>query len=217
LYFHLLERITTLLQDPTLQRLKRMQIVTKNYSVLRGLQVVPLGLLFLALAAFELGWLHFSNQWILAAPIAMCGALLLYRIIGNHYDRLFGRVQGIQGNKLNRILRSVAVVVLLSEAIHIDSTMNLPISVTGLAFACMFFYRWRTTDTFRTHLFAMAFLMLWFSFLPLTAGFMPLNKSLIPGHGGYELVIGLLLTIGGLCDHWLLIRTFRETRQAYHD
>jgi hypothetical protein len=206
-----------MLQDPTLQRLKRMQIVTKNYRVLRGLQGVPFGLLLLVLASFELGWLHSSNLWVLALPIAFCGTLLLYRIIGNHYDRLFGYVQGIQGNKLNRILRSVVVLALLSGAVHIDSTMHLPISVTGLALACMFFYRWKTTDTFRTHLLAMAFLMLWFSLLPLTAGFMPLSKSLIPGHGGYELVMGLLLTVGGLCDHFLLIRTFRDTRQAYHD
>src|SRR5690349_15962631 len=120
-----------------------MQIVTKNYSVLRGLQGIPVGLLFLALAAFELGWLHSSHQWLLASPIAICGAFLLYRIIGNYYDRLFGRVQAIQGNKLNRILRSVVVIVLLSGAIHIDSTMSLPISVTGLVFAGMFFYRWR--------------------------------------------------------------------------
>jgi len=212
-----------LIQDSTLQRLRRMEIITKNYHALRGLQGMSSGILLLAIATLELGLHRSMYQLMHAAPIAWCGIFLLpfllRRSIGHYYNRQFGYVQQIQGKKLNRIIGSLVVAVPLLGAILIDShsMINLPVSVTGLALAWIFFYQWQTTNEFRHHLLIMAFLLLWVSLMPLTGGLTPLSKLLIPGHGGYELVLGLLGTVGGLCDHLLLIRAFRDTRQAYHD
>lgn len=204
----------------TLQRLRQIRTITKNYHALRGLQGVPFGILCLIVAWFELGWLHLPEQWInvgaYALLIGFVIALVLYPLIGDYYDRLFGRVERVKRNALDTIIAVLGIAVLLLAGIRIDSNMNLPVSATGLALAIWFFICWWHTNAFRTHILILALMTAVLGLLPL-AGFTSASKLFLPGHGGYELVFGALLTIGGLCDHLLLIEAFRHTLRVHND
>ncbi len=203
-----------------LQDLRRIRVVTKNYAVLRGLQGVPFGLLFLCMAAFELKWLSLPYGSLdLAVFIGFVLFLVFIAIhptIGRYYDRMFGSVQQTSCNPLDRWITSLSFAVLITGGIRLDKTFNLPVSATGLAFALVLLTLWWQTNAFRTHLLVLAIVMGCVGLAPLM-GFTAFHTLFIPGNGGYELVFGVLLTIGGLCDHLLLLRTFRQTQRVYHD
>ena len=203
-----------------LQELRRIRIVTKNYAVLRGLQNVPFGLLFLFVAAFELKWLSlpygslelamfFGFIWFLAS-------IAIHPIIGRYYDRMFGSVQRASCDPLNKWITSLSIAILGAGGMRLDKTFNLPISATGLALALILLILWWQTNAFRTHLLVIAFVMITLAFAPLL-GFPAFHTLFIPGNGGYELFFGVMMTIGGLCDHLLLLRAFRQTQKVYHD
>jgi hypothetical protein len=207
-------------QEQTLQRLRQLHNVTRNYSVLRGLQYVPFGLFFLAVSTFQLGWLHLPAQWSGDPTPIVFGAflvsLILYPFISNYYERVFGHVEQVQANKLDVIIMWLVIFVLAEGAIRIDSTMSLPISATGLVIALVLFSNWWRTNSFRTHILVLAILMGLISLLPLL-GFTALSKLFLPTNGGFMLAFGLLLSVGGICDHLLLMRTFGGLRRGYHD
>ncbi len=208
------------IHEQTLQRLRQLHNVTRNYAMLRGLQCAPFGLVFLVIGMFQLGWLHFPEQWpIDLVSIVLCGfllSLILYPFISNYYERIFGHVKPVQPNKLDSTILWLVVFVLAEGAIRIDSTMNLPVSATGLALALVLFGTWWRTNSFRTHILVFALLTGLISLLPLL-GFTSLSKLFLPNSGGFMLVFGLLLSVGGICDHLLLIQAFGGLRRGYHD
>lgn len=206
-----------MIQEPSrMQRLRQVRTITKNYHMMRGLQGVPMGIFCLVLASFELHWLFIPDQWMGLAEYAtflgFVGALALYPLIGSYYDHLFGRLRPVRVNALDRTIEILSFLVLLLVGVRIDLDMNLPISATGLAFALWYFILWWRTDSFRTHLLILAFLTTLVSLLPLM-GFSFVRKVVfLPDHGGYSLLFGSLLTIGGLCDHLILLRSFKPMR-----
>ena len=203
-----------------LQELRRIHIVTKNYAVLRGLQGVPFGLLFLLVAAFELRWLSLPygslDLTIFIGFVMFFVALALHPIVGRYYDRMFGSVQQASNDPLNKWITGLSFVVLFVGGERIDKTLTLPISATGLSIALILLVCWWQTNAFRTHLLVLGLVTAFLSLAPL-AGLTTFHTLFIPGHGGYELVYSVLLTVGGLCDHLLLLRTFRQTQQVYND
>ncbi len=203
-----------------LQELRRIRIVTKNYAVLRGLRGVPFGLLFLLMAAFELGWLSLPDASLDPVTFIVFLMLLVFfavnPIIDRYYDHLFGSVQQTSPNTLDQWIIGLVFAVLFVGGIRIDTTLTLPISATGLVLALLLLFRWWRTNAFRTHLLVLTLVTAFLSIAPL-AGLTTLHTLFLPLHGGYELVFGVLLTVGSLCDHLLLLRTFRQTQRVYHD
>ncbi len=203
-----------------LQELRRIRIVTKNYAMLRGLQGIPFGLLFFYMAVFELKWLNVPDESldlvIFIGFIVFFVSLALHPIIGKYYDRMFGTVQQASGNSLDKTITGLLFAVLVVGGMRLDKTLTLPISATGFAIALVLLICWWQTNAFRTHLLILALITAFLSLAPL-AGLTAFHMLFLPGHGGYELVYGVLLTIGGLCDHLLLLRAFRQTQKAYHD
>ena len=204
-----------------LQELRRIHIVTKNYAVLRGLQGVPFGLLFLLNAIFEFRWLSFPDQLLGVALffdfLLMLLCLAVFNpLIGGYYDRILGSVLQATGDPLNKWITGLSFAVLAAGGIRLDKTLTLPFSATSLAFALVFLILWWQTNAFRTHLLVLSIVMACLSITPLL-GFTVFHTLFIPGNGGYELVFGVMLTIGGLCDHLLLLRAFRQTQRVYHD
>ncbi len=202
-----------MVQEPiTIQRLRQVRTVTKNYHMMRGLQGVPMGVFWLVVAMFELHWLSLPDQWMgvaeFAAFFGFLVALILYPLIGDYYDHLFGRLRPAKRNMFDRTIGTLGILVLFLTGMRIDNSLNLPISATGLVLAIWFFILWWRTDSFRTHLLVLGFFTLLVSLLPLL-GFTFISKLFLPDQGGYALIIGLLLTVGGLCDHLILLRSFR--------
>ena len=203
-----------------LQELRHIRIVTKNYAVLRGLRGVPFGLLFLLMAAFELRWLSVPDAPVDPVSLIVCIIVFVFfavnPIIDRYYDHLFGSVQQASPNTLDQWVIGFGFAVLVVGGIRIDMTLTLPISATGLVLALMLLFWWWRTNAFRTHLLVLALITAFLSVAPL-AGFTAFHTLFLPRHGGYELVFGVLLTVGSLCDHLLLLRTFRQTQRVYHD
>jgi hypothetical protein len=203
-----------------LQELRRIHTVTKNYAVLRGLQNVPFGLLFFYMAVFELHWFSLPSGSldlaIFIGFVVFLIALTLHPILGRYYNRMFGSVQQASWNSSNKWITGLSFAVLFVGGERIDKTLTLPISATGLALAVIILVCWWQTNAFRTHLLILALVTAFLSITPLT-GLTAFHLLFLPGHGGYELVYGVLLTIGGLCDHFLLLRAFRQTQRVYHD
>ncbi len=201
-----------------LQELRRIRVVTKNYAVLRGLQNVPFGILFLFVAALELKWLNLPdgslNLAIVIGFIVFLACIAIYPAIGRYYDGMFGSVQQASCSPLDRWITSLSIAVLGAGGIRIDKTLDLPVSATGLALALILLILWWKTNEFRTHLLVLAYVMALLGVAPLL-GFPAFHTFFIPGNGGYELFFGVMMTVGGLCDHLLLLRTFRKTQRVY--
>jgi hypothetical protein len=105
---------------------------------------------------------------------------------------------------------------LIIGANHIDNAWDLPISMTGLVIALWFFIIWWSTSAFRTHILVIALFTAVISLLPI-AGLNSFSTFFLPFHGGYPLVLGLFLTVAGICDHLVLLHTLRDLRRVYHD
>ena len=200
-------------QPVTIHHLRQIRTITKNYPAMRGLQGVPVGLFCFFIAAFQLYRFRLPQQWSeviqFMALLGFVGALALYPVIGNFYDRRFGCVRRAKRNRLNTMIMIGCSSALLLAVLHLDNGMNLPVSATGLYISICFFVLWLRTDSFRMHILMLALLLTLMSFLPLL-GFASASKLFLPANGGFALAFGLLLTVGGLCDHLLLLRTFKR-------
>lgn len=207
-------------QETMMQELKQIRNVTKNYHALRGLQGVPFGIVSLGFAMFRFGWPPLSEPWVgaitLALLVGLLASLAFSMVIGEYYNSMFGRVQRTKKDKLDSWIEVLGLSMVLLAGIRIDNSLKLPLSATGFAIASCLFLCWWRVSTFRMHILAFAVPIALVSLLPL-AGLESANQFFLPNNGGYYLAFGLLLTIGGIIDHFVLTTTLRRTQGAYHD
>ncbi len=95
-----------------MEDLRAIRYVTDNYQDLQGLRLVPLGVPFLAYAAWRLDWLPWAPRdlavpWIVGSFVV---ALLISVVLGRHYQRHFGSVHRLP----SRFRMPLALVVVLA-------------------------------------------------------------------------------------------------------
>ncbi len=190
-----------------MQDLKRVRYITANFSALQGLKLVPVGLLFLVFAAQDTGWawlVRRQGDCTVTLPLLLV-VIAVYFSIGRYYDRTFGRVQRTAGGLGDLV--SLAFIGLLIGAIVAEMTWKPSVSLIGLVMAVGFVGAGVRSG--RWYYVGLGLLTAVVSLAPLW-----LKGSLIGGHVGsfsftFDVVLGLTYLVGGLADHYLLVRALK--------
>ena len=187
--------------------LPRVQFLARHYESLQGLKAVPfaaIALLFglnLLIAGGPapvpaLGVL-FLLMALLAAPVAHFG-------LRGYYRRNFGYAQ-------TRFTVSEGLyTALFVIGLTLDQQFRLPVSVFALSVGVYFIDQWRPTRELRPHYLGLGLLMLAYG---LAAGLVPAPLRLAVA----SISIGLVTLLGGLYDHFLLVRLTSAPRPEAPD
>ena len=195
-----------------MEDLKRIEQITRNYEALQGLKILPLGLYFLILA---LGWLGEQGDCTFTLP-ALIGALILYGLIGKYYQRRFGQVKPLQRNLGKEILVLIVAFVVFWLASYFDYSLNLSINLVGLTIAAgLILVFSQPSQRFRIHYLVMGVLVALISLLPLM-GISRGGEIIQPPGPVFNLLVGLVIIVGGIFDHYLLGRLFNTPAEARH-
>jgi len=193
--------------------LNRMRIVVVHYRSLQGLRMLPWWLWMLSLSAVNpllgLPQGRFDYQCLLLAP-GFVVAWLLSHLIANYYERAFGRVEGLASHDGGAVwLRGILLVILIYVGFFIDTLRWLPVSVSGLILAGMFFTLWWRSDRILTHHLVTAVLCAGLALLPLFV--VPVDRHWHDFFGGFALSIvgSVVLILNSLLGHIILVRNLK--------
>ncbi len=182
--------------------LQRMALVTKNYENLQGLKLVVIGLFLV------FGWINglVVKQGDLSILLPLFVAMMIAFIaVDKYYKTKFGIAK--QRKSIVEFMIIVLVLGMIFLADWADTSLQLTISLSGLAIAGLGFLIWLTSDRFRQQYLVMGVLVTAVSLSPLLLGNW-INLSLNQGDG--FLILGLVYIIGGLIDHLILMQTFHS-------
>ena len=191
---------------------RTVRYVTAHYAHLQGLRLVPLGVPFLAAAAWDAGWLrgwpgttgHGAGYWFVALLAVAMTTSFLTRA---WYHRRFGVVYARwrDDGMVRLVLIAAGVVVLVGIQMTIDSPISLPAAFVGIVLAAI---AWRQAPR-RPHFLLIAIAWLVCAFmrpLGVSPGAMPIL---------WDLVIGLSVVIAGVGDHRILRQALPSLPEAY--
>jgi hypothetical protein len=178
-------------------------------SYLRGLRLVPLGVVLIlsALANWNVGPL--SQDWVIPLVVAIAGVACL--AIGRFYGEHYGRVRPSARQESRDMRAAVAApAVILGGALLLrsqaDWSLDLPVNALAVAFAVGMLIFYAAGPGIRTH-----HLAIWGALL--IAGAVPLWDGPDPSNVGLVMA-GVAVTMSGALDHLVLVRTFGGPRSA---
>jgi hypothetical protein len=195
-----------------MQNMEKMRFVAANYSTLQGLKGVPLGLMLITVILWA-NQLHGRatdlTLPILFGVVTIGATLWIYRYYQTHY----GKVEPTLKQKRLVYLLSVIIGIVALGAFLGDIYLHLPLSLIGLVFAAQVvveYVRMQSAAPGRFLLPAMlaCFLsILAVSMLPLLGAgeWWKLFGFRVQMYG-VCVVVGAVLVVFGLFEHWYLIR-----------
>lgn len=186
----------------TYQDLARIRYVTGRFRQMQGLRLLPWGVFLMLGAGKMLGWYppgmeaHFGSVEL--AAFVICVGLHLW--IHAYYRRAFGRVDAEPAAPWKEGL----LVLLVLAAAVADGVLTPPVSLFGLALACMFFAayaEWRE----RVHCLVVGLFLVSASLVPLW--FPAASGDPVWGSSGVLFFLfGAGMVVGAIFDHRLLLR-----------
>ncbi len=183
------------------QDLQRVSLITRYYDALQGLKLVVLGVF--SIFAWINGLVR-TKQGDLSILIPLLIAMVIaYMAADQYYKNKFGHVK--KRRSIVEFLSIILVLGIIFLAEWADNSLNLTVSLPGLAIAVFSFWVWATTERFRHQYFVMAIVITAVSLSSLLLGNW-INLSLNQGDG--ILIFGIVCTIGGFIDHLILVQSF---------
>jgi hypothetical protein len=187
---------------------KQLASVGVEYHALRGLLLVPVGVVFIGAGLFNLpiGDEPVSGDaWYFAGLLAL--AVVGWLLINNYYVTRFGRVDPSRATKAKTGVYTAVAAIAICGGITIDSQFHLPISVYGLCYATSMLAYYQLMVGLRRHHWAFLGGLAILCALPVWGRIDDtVSMTLIP--------MGVA-TIGiGLYDHSELVRSFRRLRST---
>ncbi|HRQ41734.1 MAG TPA: hypothetical protein PLD25_27755 [Chloroflexota bacterium] len=197
------------MENKKIQELQQITWVTRHYDHLQGLRQLPFGFMFLLIAIDKAGvWPWFSIWQPLTGLVAVGLGITGYWWIGRIYARTLGQVQQLPGQGKRMGLFVVVFLGLFFIAGSVEIARNWPFSASGLVIAGgLVVYYWQN-GRYRPHYLILAAFMAFVSLLPLT-GLLAVEQVYLFGPDAVigALLFSLITVVGGLVDHWLLMRT----------
>jgi hypothetical protein len=180
-----------------------LESAAANYTYLRGLLLIPLGLLAIlsALANWEVGPLR--HVW--AFPVAAAAVGLLCVLITRFYNDRYGRINPSTRQQIRAglaVLAGVVVVVggsLLLRS-RVEWSLDLPVNATAVSFALVMLISYGVGVGLKPHHVAIWGALLLTGALPVWNGADPSNIGLV--------LMGVASMICGVFDHRLFVDTF---------
>ena len=193
----------------------KLRFITEHYARLQGLRLIPLGILFLCLAAWRANLLpglpaydsDRGARWFVGGlMLAVAGAYA----IGNWYGHQFGTVEPRRFRTGGPSLLANAAIVGGLMILHdfVRPPLSLPMLYVGIVFA----YTGMVQGGIRKHYLLIAAACLVF------ANIQRFNVPYETGKTLLNLLVGCGLIVAGIGDHLVLRKTLRPpSRQTYVD
>jgi hypothetical protein len=186
---------------------RSLETAAANYSYLRGLFFIPLGMLFIlaALGNWEVGPLR--HAWAFLVAVVVLGAACLP--ISRYYNENYGRLspstrQQVRGG----IAVAIGVAVIIGGSSLLRSgaewSLDLPVNATAVTFALVMLISYGIGVGLKPH-----HVIIWGSLL--VAGALPVWNGGDPSNIGLVLSGGAVM-VSGIFDHRLFIRTFGPSK-----
>jgi hypothetical protein len=182
-----------------------------RYYALRGLLLVPIGLLLVAAGLTDMppigdeGVGDGAPFFVVALVLALAGYAAFHR----HYVTTFGRISPAWSTQVRVVATGVVTAVAVTAGISVDSQVpQLPVSTFGLAFAAAWLLQYQVMVGLRPHH--------WVSLGGLG------GLSLVPMWGDLDdkvslvmIPIGIATVAVGWFDHRELLRSLEEVRSSF--
>jgi hypothetical protein len=174
-----------------------------NYSYLRGLFFIPVGVLFMLTALENWGVGPLRPAWTFPVVVLAVGAACLP--IARYYNQNYGRLspsarQQVRGGAALVIGLAVMTGGALLMRSRADWSLNLPVNAIAVSFALFMLISYAIGVGLKAH-----HVIIWGALL--VAGALPVWKGADPSNIGFVLT-GVALMVGGVFDHRLFFRTF---------
>lgn len=182
---------------------KKLETAAAKYSYLRGLFLIPGGMLFILAALANWEWGPLRHTWVFFAAVLAVGVVCL--LISRYYNEHYGRVSP---STRQQVRGAVAVVIgfavlvggsslMRSEA---DWSLDLPVNATAVSFAVVMLVSYGFGVGLKAH-----HVIIWGALL--VAGALPVWTGEDPSNVGLVLA-GVAVMVAGVFDHRLFVRTF---------
>jgi phosphatidylglycerophosphate synthase len=183
-----------------------------RYYTLRGLLLLPTGLIFLAAGLFNtppIGDEPVSGgaPWFV---VALALAAVGYVAFNRYYATTFGRVEPSKETLARITIYTVVGAALICLGITLDMQLDLPVSLFGTAYGVSLLLYYRMLDVLRPYHLALLGALCVLALTPVWGhAHDPVSLAMIP--------MGLVTMAVGWCDHRYLIGSLRDARSARVD
>jgi hypothetical protein len=188
---------------------RSLETAAANYSYLRGLFFIPLGMLFIlaALGNWEVGPLRHAWAFLVAAVVLGAACLPISRYYNENYGRLSPSTrQQVRG----AIAVAIGVAVIIGGSSLLRSgaewSLDLPVNATAVTFALVMLISYGIGVGLKPH-----HVIIWGSLL--VAGALPVWNGGDPSNIGLVLSGGAIM-VSGIFDHRLFVRTFGPSKSV---
>jgi len=174
-----------------------------NYTYLRGLFFIPLGVLPIVSALGNTGWGPLRNTWVFLAVLALIGIACLP--INNFYNKHYGTLRASAGQQARAAAAVVlAIVVVVGGSTLLRSraswSLDLPVNATAVTLSLVILLSYAAGRVLKAHHLLISGPVLVVGAIPLWDGADPSNIGLA--------IVGVALMVNGVFDHLLFVRTF---------
>ncbi|HSP37051.1 MAG TPA: hypothetical protein VLR26_04800 [Frankiaceae bacterium] len=181
----------------------KLEAAAANYTYLRGLFLIPLGVLPIVSALGNTGWGPLRNTWVFLAILALIGIACLP--INSFYNKHYGTLRastGQQARAAAAVVLAIAVVVAGSTLLRSRASwsLDLPVNATAVTLALVILLSYAAGRVLKIH-----HLIIWGTVL--ATGAIPLWDGGDPSNVGLA-IVGVALMVNGVFDHRLFVRTF---------
>jgi len=180
-----------------------LETAAANYTYLRGLFFIPLGVLPIVSALGNTGWGPLRNTWVFLAVLALIGIACLP--INNFYNKHYGTLRASAGQQARAAAAVVlAIVVVVGGSTLLRSraswSLDLPVNATAVTLSLVILLSYAAGRVLKAH-----HLIIWGTVL--VVGAIPLWDGADPSNIGLA-IVGVALMVNGVFDHLLFVRTF---------
>jgi len=177
-----------------------LEAAAANYSYLRGLFGIPLGVLIILVALVNWG---VCPLWAFLAAVVVAGAACLP--IARYYNENYGRLSPSTRQQVRGAVAAViGVAVVGGGSLLLRSragwSLDLPVNATAASFALFMLTAYAIYVGLKAH-----HVIIWGALL--VAGALPVWNGADPSNIGLVLA-GVAVTVSGIFDHRLFVHTF---------
>jgi hypothetical protein len=181
----------------------KLETAAANYTYLRGLFFIPLGVLPIVSALGNTGWGPLRNTWVFLAVLALIGIACLP--INNFYNKHYGTLRASAGQQARAAAAvALAIVVVVGGSTLLRSraswSLDLPVNATAVTLSLVILLSYAAGRVLKAH-----HLIIWGTVL--VVGAIPLWDGADPSNIGLA-IVGVALMVNGVFDHLLFVRTF---------
>jgi hypothetical protein len=180
-----------------------LETAAARYTYLRGLLLIPAGLLFViaALGNWKVG--PFRHDWVFLLAVLAIGAV--YLVILRYYNEHYGRLSPTTAQQAQALAALVlCAVLMIGMSLLLRSraewSLDLPVNAITVSFAIVMLASYAITVGLHRH-----HVIIWGTVL--VAGALPVWDGADPSNVGL-IIDGVAVMVSGVFDHRLFVRAF---------